>query len=38
MHNVLLIMIATNTIFIDKVHITLTKLHVKFQPLPLKIF
>ena len=38
MHNLFLIMLATNTIFIDKVHMTLIKLHVKFKPLPLKIF
>ena len=38
MHNVCLIMLATNTIFIDLVRITLSKLHVKFQPHPLKMF
>ena len=38
MHNSFLIMLATNTILIDLVHSTLTKLHMKFQPLPLKIF
>ena len=34
MHNLWLIMLAKNTIFIDKV-INLSKLHVKFQPHPL---
>ena len=29
---------ATDTIFIDLLCITLTKLHVKFQPHPLKDF
>ena len=38
MHNLFLIMLATNTIFIDLVHMTLTKGHVKCKPLPLKIF
>ena len=38
MHNHLLIMLATNTIFIDLLCITLSKLHVKFQPNPLQIF
>ena len=38
MHNLFLIMLATNTVFIDWVHMTLTKLHEKFKPLPLKIF
>ena len=38
MHNLWLIMLATNTNFIDKVRITLPKLHVKFQPDLLKIF
>ena len=37
MHKLFLIMLAINTIFIDKVHMTLIKLLVKFQPLPLKI-
>ena len=30
-------MYTTDTIFIDKVHITVPKLQVKFQPDPLKI-
>ena len=38
MHNLCLIMLATSTIFIDQVPITLRKLHVEFQPIPLKIF
>ena len=38
MQNLFLIMLGTNTIFIDLVHMTLTKDHVKFKPLPLKIF
>ena len=38
MHNLFLIMLATNTNFIDYVHMTLIKLHVKFKPLTLKIF
>ena len=38
MHKLSQIMIATNTIFIDWVHMTLIKFHVKFKPLPLKIF
>ena len=38
MHNLCLIMITTNTIYIDLQRITLQKLHVKFQPHPLKIF
>ena len=38
MHNLFLIMLATNTIFIEEVHITIKKLHLKFQSLPLKIF
>ena len=38
MHKLSPIMIATNTIFIDLVHMTLTKDHVKFKPPPLKIF
>ena len=37
MHNLFLIMIATSTIFIDWVHMTLPKLHVKFKPLPLTV-
>ena len=37
MHNLCLIMHATDTIFVDKVHITLLKLHVKFQTDPFKI-
>ena len=31
MHKLFLIMLATNTIFIDYVHMTLTKLNVKFK-------
>ena len=38
MHNLSLIMLATDTVFTDQVNITLTKLHEKFQPQPLKIF
>ena len=38
MHNTCLIMLNTNTIFINLLRITLAKLHVKFQPNPLKIF
>ena len=38
MHNLCLIILATNTIFIDLLRITLPKLHVKLQPHPLKIF
>ena len=39
MHNLCLIMIAAkDTIFIHLLCITLPKLHVKFQPHPLKIF
>ena len=37
MHKQILIMLATNTILTDLVHMTLIKLHVKFKPLPLKI-
>ena len=37
MHNLRLIMLATNTIFTDYVRITLTKFHVEFQPHPLKV-
>ena len=37
MHKLFLIMLAKNTIFIDELHMTLTKLHVKFKPLPIKI-
>ena len=33
-----IIMLATKTIFVDLLRITLQKLHVKFQPYPLKIF
>ena len=38
MHNLCLIILATNNIFSDVMHITLLKLHVKLQPHPLKIF
>ena len=38
MHNLSLNILATNIIFIDQVRITLKKLYVEFQPLPLKIF
>ena len=38
MHKLFLIMLAKNTIFIDLVHMTLTKYHVKFKPLPIRIF
>ena len=38
MHKVSLIMHSTDIIFIAEVHITLTKLYVKFQSDPLKIF
>ena len=38
MHNLCLIMLAINTIFIDLLHITLPKHNVKFQPHPLNIF
>ena len=38
MYNLFLIMLATNTIFIDLVHMTLTKLPVKFKHLTFKIF
>ena len=38
MHSLCLIMLARNTIFIDLLHITLPKLHVKFQPHPLRDF
>ena len=38
MHKLLLIMLATKTIIIDYVHMALIMLHVKFKPLPLKIF
>ena len=38
MHTLFLIMLATNTVIIDSVHITLTKLHGKFKPVPLNIF
>ena len=37
MHNLGLIIIATNTIFIDLLRITISKLHVTLQPHPLKI-
>ena len=36
--NLCLIMYVTDTISINKLHITLPKLHVKFQPDCLKIF
>ena len=32
MHNLCLIMLATNTIFIDLLHITIQELNVQFQP------
>ena len=38
MHKLFLIMLATNTIFINLVHMTLIKDHVNFKPLPLNIF
>ena len=38
MHNLCLTMLAINTIFADLLGITLPKLHVKFQPHPLKYF
>ena len=38
MHNLDLTMLATNTIFIDQVLITLSKLHVTFKPHPLRDF
>ena len=38
MYKLFLIMLATNTIFIDLVDMILAKLHVKLKPLPLKIF
>ena len=38
MHDLCLIILATNTIFIDFQRITLLKLHVKLHPHPLKIF
>ena len=38
MHNLCLIILATNTIFSDLMRITLPKLHVKLQPHPLEIF
>ena len=38
MHNSCLIMLATNTMFAEKARTTLPKLHVKFQPDPIKIF
>ena len=38
MHNLPPIMLATNPIFIEKELITLSKLHAKFQPHPLKDF
>ena len=34
MHNLFLIVLATNTIFIHYVHMTLIMFHVKFKPLP----
>ena len=34
MHNLCLIILATNTILIDLLRITLQKLHVKLQPHP----
>ena len=37
-HKLCLIMLATNTIFIDKVRINLTKFHEKFQLDTLKFF
>ena len=36
--NVCLIILATNTIFIDLLRITLPKLHIKLQPHPLKVY
>ena len=36
MHDLCLIVLATNAIFIDLLCITLPKLHVKLQPLPLR--
>ena len=38
MHNLCLIMLTTNTIFIDFLRITLPKLFVKFQPHSLQTF
>ena len=38
MHNLFLIMFATNTIYIDEVHMTLTKLRVKSKHLPFEVF
>ena len=38
MHNLCLIILATNTIFIDLLCITLPKLHAKLQSYPLEIF
>ena len=38
MRNLCLIMHATDTIFVDKVSATFSKLHVKFQPDPLRSF
>ena len=38
MHNIFLIMLAANKIFIDYLHMTLKKLHVKYNPLHLEIF
>ena len=38
MHNLCLIMLATNTIFIDLLCLSLPKLHVKFQRQSLKSF
>ena len=37
-HKLCLIMLATNTIFIDRVRINLTKFHEKFQLDTLKFF
>ena len=37
MHNLCLIILATNTIFSDLMRITLPKLHVKLQSHPLRI-
>ena len=38
MKNICLIMLATNTIFIDLLRLSLPKLHVKFQSQSLKIY